>query len=98
VPVLNILSARPSYQRKLYVDNATEHQNFPFLAIAEFDEKRPAVIVINNRDINKTEFSRFKNWAAPFYQHIAKNYVLAGTYLKEIEVFVRPDRIPQNSP
>ncbi len=98
VPVLNILSARPSYQRKLYVDNATEHQNFPFLAIAEFDEKRPAVIVINNRDINKTEFSRFKNWAAPFYQHIAKNYVLAGTYLKEIEVFVRPDRIRQNSP
>jgi hypothetical protein len=98
VPVLNILAERPSYQRKLYVDNATESPNFPFLAIAEFDEKRPAVVVINNRDINKTEFSRFKNWAAPFYQHIAANYVLAGTYLKEIEVFVRPDRIPKNSP
>jgi hypothetical protein len=98
VPVLNILAERPSYQRKLYVDNATESPNFPFLAIAEFDEKRPAVVVINNRDINKTEFSRFKNWAAPFYQHIAANYVLAGTYLKEIEVFVRPDRIPGSLP
>jgi hypothetical protein len=98
VPVLNILAERPSYQRKLYVDNATESVNFPFLAIAEFDQKRPAVVVINNRNINKTEFSRFKNWAAPFYDHIASNYVLAGTYLKEIEVFVRPDRIPGNSP
>jgi hypothetical protein len=98
VPVLNILAERPSYQRKLYVDNATESVNFPFLAIAELDEKRPAVVVINNRDINKTEFSRFKNWAAPFYDHIAANYVLKGTYLKEIEVFVRPDRIPKNAP
>lgn len=97
VPVLNILAERPSYQRKLYVDNATESSNFSFLAIAEFDEKRPAVVVINNRDINKTEFSRFKNWAAPFYDHIAAKYVLKGTYLKEIEVFVRPDRIPKNS-
>ena len=98
VPVLNILAERPSYQRKLYVDNATESPNFPYLAIAEFDQKRPAVVVINNRDINKTEFSRFKNWATPFYDHIAVNYVLAGTYLKEIEVFVRPDRIPGSSP
>jgi hypothetical protein len=97
VPVLNILAERPSYQRKLYVDNATESANFPAVAIAEFDENRPAVVVINNRDINKTEFSRFKNWAAPFYDHIAANYVLEGTYLKEIEVFVRPDRIPGNS-
>lgn len=98
VPVLNILAERPSYQRKLYVDNATEVPDFPFLAIAEFEEKRPAIVVINNRDINKTEFSRFKNWAAPFYDHIAANYVLVGTYLKEIEVFVRPDRIPVSSP
>lgn len=98
VPVLNIMAERPSYQRKLYVDNATESPNFPFLAISEFDEKRPAVVVINNRDINKTEFSRFKNWAAPFYRHIAANYVLVGTYLKEIEVFVRPDRILGSSP
>lgn len=98
VPVLNILAERPSYQRKLYVDNATESANFPAVAIAEFDEKRPAIVVINNRDINKTEFSRFKNWAAPFYDHIEANYVLQGTYLKEIEVFVRPDRIPGNSP
>lgn len=98
VPLLNIMAQRPSYQRKLYVDNATESADFSYSAIAEFDAQRPAVVVINNRDINKTEFSRFKNWAAPFYQHIAANYVLIGSYLEEIEVFARPDRIPRNSP
>jgi len=92
VPLLNIMAQRPSYQFKLYVDNATESANFSTLAIADFEKNKPALVVINNRDINKTEISRFKNWAAPFYLHVASNYVLAGTYLKTIEVFVRPDR------
>ena len=92
VPLLNIMAQRPSYQFKLYVDNATESANFSAQAIADFEKNKPALVVINNRDINKTEISRFKNWAAPFYQHIANKYVLAGTYFGRIEVFVRPDR------
>jgi hypothetical protein len=92
VPLLNIMAQRPSYQFKLYVDNATESANFSKNAIADFEKNKPALVVINNRDINKTEISRFKNWAAPFYQHIANEYVLAGTYFGRIEVFVRPDR------
>ncbi|MEI8292574.1 MAG: hypothetical protein WCG66_01150 [bacterium] len=92
VPLLNILAQRPSYQFKLYVDNATESANFSKHAIADFEKNKPALVVINNRDINKTEISRFKNWAAPFYQHVASTYVLEGTYLKTVEVFVRPDR------
>ena len=92
VPLLNIMAQRPSYQFKLYVDNATESANFSTQAIADFEKNKPALVVINNRDINKTDISRFKNWAAPFYQHVSSNYVMAGTYLKTIEVFVRPDR------
>jgi hypothetical protein len=92
VPILNIMAQRPSYQFKLYVDNATESANFSAHAIADFEKNKPALVVINNRDINKTEISRFKNWAAPFYQHIVNKYVLAGTYFGRIEVFVRPDR------
>lgn len=92
VPILNIMAQRPSYQFKLYVDNATESENFSKNAIADFEKNKPALVVINNRDINKTEISRFKNWAAPFYQHIANQYVLEGTYFGRIEVFVRPDR------
>jgi hypothetical protein len=92
VPLLNIMAQRPSYQFKLYVDNATESANFSKNAIADFEKNKPALVVINNRDINKTEISRFKNWAAPFYQHIANEYVLEGTYFGRIEVFVRPDK------
>jgi hypothetical protein len=92
VPLLNIMAQRPSYQSKFYVDNATASANFSAHAIADFEQHQPALVVINNRDINKTEVSRFKNWAAPFYQHIANKYVLAGTYFGRIEVFVRPDR------
>jgi hypothetical protein len=92
VPLLNIMAQLPSYQFKLYVDNATESANFSARAIADFEKNKPALVVINNRDINKTEISRFKNWAGPFYQHIANKYVLAGSYFGRIEVFVRPDR------
>ena len=87
------MAGRPSYQFKLYVDNATESAHFPAMAIAELEKNKPSIVVINNRDINKTEASRFKNWAAPFYQKVSTNYVLAGTYFGKIEVFVRPDRI-----
>jgi hypothetical protein len=86
------MAQRPSYQFKLYVDNATESADFSAHTIADFEKNKPAIVVINNRDINKTEISRFKSWAAPFYQNIANKYVLAGTYFGRIEVFVRPDR------
>jgi hypothetical protein len=91
VPLLNVMAQRPTYQFKLYVDNATESVNFPVQAIADFEKNKPAIVVINNRDINKTEISRFKNWAAPFYQRVAAEYVLVGTYFGRIEVFARPD-------
>ena len=90
VAVLNVLSDRPSYQHKLYADNATELPDFSDKAIEDFNKNKPAVVVINNRDINKTEISRFKNWAAPFYEHIKKNYTLEGIYFEQVEVFVRP--------
>jgi hypothetical protein len=92
VPLLNVMAERPSYQTKLYVDNATEAPDFPGKTVFELREKRPVVVVLNNRDINKTEFSRFKNWASPVYKFLTENYVLAGTYFENIEVFVRPDR------
>jgi hypothetical protein len=90
VAVLNVLSDRSSYQFKLYADNATELSDFSEKAIEDLTKNKPAVVVINNRDINKTEVSRFKNWAAPFYQYIKKNYTLEGIYFDQVEVFVRP--------
>lgn len=94
VPILNVMTESPSYQFKLYVDNATEAPDFSEKTIVELKEKQPVAVVVNNRDINRTEFSRFKNWAAPVHSHLSENYVLAGTYFSNIEVFVRPDRMP----
>jgi hypothetical protein len=93
VPLLNVMADRPSYQFKLYVDNATEPPDFSEKTIRELREKRPAVVVVNNRDINKTEFSRFKNWASPVHDFLQSDYVPQGTFFEDIEVFVRPDRV-----
>jgi hypothetical protein len=93
VPMLNVMAERPTYQFKLYVDNATESPDFSEKTIRELREKRPAVVVVNNRDINKTEFSRFKNWASPVNEFLQSAYVSQGTFFEDIEVFVRPDRV-----
>lgn len=92
VPLLNVMAGRPSYQFKLYVDNATESRDFPEKTIAELRQKQPAVVVVNNRNINQTEFSRFRNWAAPVHEFLNKEYVSMGVFFGQIEVYARPDR------
>ena len=80
------------------MDNATESADFSETTIGELREKKPAVVVVNNRDINQSEFSRFKNWAEPVHAFLKQEYVLVGTYFKKIEVFARPDRVTSKSP
>jgi hypothetical protein len=98
VPLLNVMSERPSYQFKLYVDNATEGPSFSEKTILELQEKNPAVVVVNNRAINNSEFSRFQNWAAPVYNHLVHEYVLRGTFMENLEVFIRADRVEKPFP
>jgi len=87
VPIVNVMSDRPTYQWSLYVDNATASSSFQQKEGAVLRERKPAVIVINNRDINKTEQSRFKNWASGLYRQIREDYYLVGNFFEEIEVF-----------
>ena len=98
VPIVNVMCDRPTYQRRLYADNATAGPEFFAAEAALIDRHRPAVIVVNNRAINKTEESRFRRWAAPLQAHIDANYVPVGEYFGEIAVFARPDKVtgPQN--
>jgi hypothetical protein len=91
-PTINFMTNRPSYLKDLYVDNATAGKHFTRDKIAEIEEFHPAVIVIDQRDINDTEFSRFKNWAAPFHAYIRAHYVEAGRFDTN-EVYVRPDKV-----
>ncbi len=93
-PTINFMTNRRSYLRNLYNDNASVESESKWIqnAIRDIREKRPAVIVISDEDINQTEYSRFKNWAAPVRDHVRMNYVLIGVF-KEYEIFVRPDRL-----
>ena len=94
VPIVNVMCDRPSYQRRLYADNATADAGFFATETALIEERRPAVIVINNRAINKTEESRFRNWAAPLQAHIDANYLLVGEFFGEVAVYARPPAGP----
>jgi hypothetical protein len=95
-PTVNFMTNRRSYLHNLYVDNASAERKWSPRTISEIDKFQPAVIVIDQRAINKTEASRFRNWASDVYQHIRERYVLVGVFndKKEIEVFVRPDKLP----
>jgi len=87
VPIVNVMCDRPTYQWSLYVDNATAASSFQQKEGVVLRERKPAVIVVNNRDINKTEQSRFKNWASGLYGQIRQDYDLVGNFFEEIEVF-----------
>jgi hypothetical protein len=52
----------------------------------------PAVVVIDQRRINKSGQSRFRNWAPGPYQWLCENYVYFGRYFRS-EVFIRKDKI-----
>ncbi|HEY5792079.1 MAG TPA: hypothetical protein VIS74_02200, partial [Chthoniobacterales bacterium] len=93
-PTILLMTNRRSYEWNLYVDNATAPPDFFEKAIANIEWKRPAVIVIDNRDINKIEVSRFQNWAKPLYDYIQAHYVDLGPFGRrsKLEVFVRPDK------
>jgi hypothetical protein len=95
-PGYNLMTGRPTYERELYLDNATApwdpvtglRRNWSREAIRRIEQKRPAVIVIDERAINRIEDSRFSRWAAPVYQYVQANYQSAGVF-DTIEVYAR---------
>ncbi len=96
-PTINFMTDRPSYEYDLYVDDTTSGSDFQRAAITRIARHRPAIIVIDNRAINRTERSRFKNWATDLTTHIASTYRLVGSFSfggRDIEVYARPDKVP----
>lgn len=90
-PTIHVFADRPSYLWNLYMDDANSSEWFLAEQIRLLKEHRPPVVVIDNRAVNRTERSRFKNWAAVIFEHIRQNYVFEGTYA-DIEVYVLPER------
>ena len=87
VPIVNVMCDRPTYQWSLYVDNATASSSFQDKEGDVLRERKPAVVVINDRAINKTEQSRFSNWASSLYGQIRSDYELVGTFFGRVEVY-----------
>ncbi len=98
-PGYNLMCNRPTYERDLYQDNATAPRGWPRQAIARIEERKPAVIIIDNRPINQRESSRFSAWARPAYEHIRAHYGLAAK-LDTIEIYARdlPPAAPAINP
>ena len=94
-PGFNLMTDRPTYERALYMDNAIATRDWPRKAIARMEENRPAVIVIDERAINRGEFSRFSRWAMPVYEWVRANYHHSGTF-GEVEVYAR-DPLPETT-
>ena len=84
-----IAADRPTYEKNVYVDNATRGPAWEKQAIARFEKYDPAVIVISEWDINGTDESRFSLWAPETKTWVQTHYIYQGTYL-EFEVYTRP--------
>jgi hypothetical protein len=87
-PGYNVMTNRPTYERELYEDNATAPRGWSKRAIARIEEKKPAVVIIDDRPINQTEASRFSIWAKRTYAYLQANYEVCAK-VDTIEVFRR---------
>ena len=88
-PGYNLMTNRPTYERDLYVDNVTHGKPWLERTARDIETRRPAAVVVDNRAINAHEASRFRQWAAPVYDSLKKEYRLVGSS-KETEVYGRP--------
>ncbi len=90
-PSFNILADRPTYERNVYVDNATARPGWSEAAIQRIEKNKPAIIIVGDWDLNGTDASRFRNWAAPAYAHIREHYELIGAFDErdKFEIYAR---------
>jgi hypothetical protein len=61
-PSFNVLGNRRTYEKNVYIDNATAKPGWGKLAIQRIEKNKPAIIIVSDWDINGTDASRFRNW------------------------------------
>ncbi len=92
MPGYNLMTNRRTFVRNVYVDNATHDADWAVTTIRDFEEKKPAVVIIDNRAINGTAASRFTRWAAPVYDYVRIHYARVAEIKStdtSIEVFAK---------
>jgi hypothetical protein len=87
-PTLNVITNRRTYEKDVYIDNATRTRNWDDEAIARFEKFRPAVIVLSDWAVNGHEASRFSKWAAKTKAWIEQHYHARGTFKTGVDEFV----------
>lgn len=92
-PGYNVMTNRPTYERELYQDNATAPGGWSKQAIARIEEKKPAVVIIDDRAINQNEASRFSKWAPRVHEYLRANYELCAQ-VETIEIYRRKAGAP----
>jgi len=95
-PTINFMTNRRSYEYNLYMDDGDASPTFHDYFMGKVALNHPALIIIDNRDINRSEHSRFRNWASRTYEAIRHEYRYLGTFRKQ-EVYARPDKIPDGT-
>lgn len=89
MPGYNVMTNRRTYLHNVYVDNATRGSHWAQKTIQDFQEKQPAVIITDDRDINGIPASKFSHWGAPVCAYLKKHYTLAAKF-DGIEIYVQP--------
>ena len=92
-PALNLLSNLPTYERDVYVDNATRGARWSQEAIERIEKYQPAVIVLSEWAVNGHDESRFSAWAGAAKAWIQEHYEAQGTFpvsSDRFEVYTRP--------
>ncbi|MCE9611270.1 MAG: hypothetical protein K8R23_13830 [Chthoniobacter sp.] len=92
MPGYNLMTNRRTYLHNVYVDNATHEPGWVAQTVRDFEEKKPAVIIIDHRAINGGPASRFPQWAAPVYEYVKIHYVRVAEIRpgnEPIEVFAK---------
>jgi hypothetical protein len=92
-PGFNVMTDRPTYLKDVYVDNASRPRDWVPDTLRDLRERRPAVVCIDDRAINRIDGSRFSRWAKPVFKYVRENYALRGTF-NEVEVYSLPDSSP----
>jgi hypothetical protein len=88
-PGYNLMAARPTYERSMYVDNVTQGAQWPGDTVRTLQLRQPAAVVIDDRPINGDEASRFSRWAGETHRFLKEQYQLVAAS-KLTEVYSRP--------
>jgi hypothetical protein len=93
LPGVNFITARPTFQNLLHINNVTQSPDWQQIEIAKIQKFRPAVIVIDDGTLNGTAGSRFSDWATQITKFVESHYrLVAAMNNKKVFALLTPGR------